>query len=75
MEQAAAQESAAREAAEKAQREAEEVLRARGVEGCWLYKQSPKSYDTFFRRWFVYKESAEGNTLNYYKDRELKVRS
>lgn len=74
MDQVAAEESAARKAAEQAQLESELALRARGVEGCWLYKQSPKSYSTFFKRWFVYSEdSTERGQLYYYKDRLLKV--
>ena len=74
MEQVAAKEETARKADEEARRETERALRARGVEGCWLYKQSPKSYSTFFKRWFVYsQDSQEGGQLQYYKDRALKV--
>ena len=70
----AAEESAARKAAEQAQLESELALRARAAEGCWLYKQSPKSYSTFFKRWFVYSEASTGKgQLHYYKDRSLKV--
>ena len=75
MEQVAAEEEIARKADEEAQRETERALRARGVEGCWLYKQSPKSYSTFFKRWFVYShDSQEGGQLQYYKDCALTVR-
>lgn len=75
MEQVEAEQFAARKVAEEAQRESEFALRARGVEGCWLYKQSPKSYSTFFKRWFVYAEDSAGKgNLQYFKDRALKVR-
>ena len=74
----------AAEAAEAAGRElvgldsemAAEAARGGQLAG-WLYKQSPKSYDTFFRRWFVYQPPDEaatsnggggGGTLCYWKD-------
>jgi actinin-like protein len=66
--------AAAEKVEEEAQRAAERSLLERGVRGCWLYKQSPKSYETFFRRWFVY--TAEGGgKLQYFKDKNLTVRS
>ena len=75
MPQVKAEELAVQKAAEEAQLKSDLALRARGVEGCWLYKQSPKSYSTFFKRWFVYADDgARGGHLRYYKDRALKVR-
>ena len=54
---------AAREAKALAEVEARRSLLAKGLSG-WLFKQSAKDYDTFFRRWFVYGDGV----LRYYKD-------